>query len=102
MQLLMLHRILTDDEQQQFQDLIDDFFEIWVDLFSTEGIKNYIHLLGSGHILFFLQRYKCLYIYSQQGWEHMNSICTGYILHNSARGGKEVVKELGENHTFIP
>jgi len=41
MQLLMLHRILTDDEQQQFQDLIDNFFQIWVDLFSTEGITNY-------------------------------------------------------------
>jgi hypothetical protein len=37
MQLLMLHRILTDDEQEQFQDLIDVFFQIWVDLFSMEA-----------------------------------------------------------------
>jgi hypothetical protein len=50
--LLTLHRMLTDEEQEAFQELIDDFFEIWVDLFSTEGITNYIHLLGSGHILY--------------------------------------------------
>jgi len=49
---------------------------------------NYIHLLGAGHILYFLQKYKCLYINSQQGWESMNSICTGYILQNSSRGEK--------------
>ncbi len=87
-ELLTAHRILSDDEQETFQDLIDDFFQIWIDLFSTEGMTNYIHLLGSGHILFFLQKYKCLYIYSQQGWESLNSICTGYILQNSSRGGK--------------
>jgi hypothetical protein len=87
-ELLTLYRMLTECEQEEFQDLIDDFFEIWVELFSNEGVTNYIHLLSSGHILYFLQKYKCLYIYSQQGWESMNSICTGYILHNSARGGR--------------
>jgi len=87
-ELLTAHRILTDEEMDMFQDLIDDFFLIWIELFSTEGMTNYIHLLGAGHILYFLQKYKCLYIYSQQGWESMNSICTGYILQNSSRGGK--------------
>jgi len=87
-ELLTAHRILTDEELDMFQELIDDFFQIWIELFSTEGMPNYIHLLGAGHILYFLQKYKCLYIYSQQGWESMNSICTGYILQNSSRGGK--------------
>jgi hypothetical protein len=86
-QLLSARRTLTDEEQDMFQDLIDDFFEIWVDLFSTEGMTNYIHLLGAGH-MYFLQKYKCLYIYSQQGWESMNRICTGYIFQNSSQGGK--------------
>jgi len=61
--------------------------EIWIDLFAEEGITNYIHLLAAGHIRYFLNKYHCLYIYSQQGWESMNSVCTGYILQNSARGG---------------
>ncbi len=68
-----------------FQDLIDDFVEIWIDLYADKGITNCIYLLVDGHILYFLHRYQCLYIYSQQGWESMNSVCTGYILQNSAR-----------------
>jgi hypothetical protein len=85
--ILTAHRALTEDEMEQFQDLIDDFFETWVELFGNDGMTNYLHLLGSGHVLYFLQKYKCLYIYSQQGWEALNSICTGYILQNSSRGG---------------
>jgi hypothetical protein len=55
-ELLTLHRILTECEQEEFQDLVDDFFEIWFELFSTEGLTNYIHLLSSGHnVLYFLQ-----------------------------------------------
>jgi hypothetical protein len=87
MNLLTVHRLLDDEEQEEFQGLIDDFFDIWVGLFGRAGVTNYIHLLGSGHILYFLKKYKCLYIYSQQGWEALNSVCTGFILQNSARGG---------------
>jgi len=73
MKLLTAHRHLNDKEKNQFQDLIDDFFEQWIDLFGEEGIKNYIHVLGSGHMLYFLEKYNCLYIYSQQGWEDLNN-----------------------------
>ncbi len=87
MNLLTVHRILDDEEQEEFQDLIDDFFDAWVGLFGHAGVTNHIHLLGSGHIHYFLKKYRCLYIYSQQGWEALNSVCTGFILQNSARGG---------------
>jgi hypothetical protein len=85
--LLTVHRILDDEEQELFQDLIDDFFEIWVSLFGRADVTNYLHLLGSGHVYHFMKKYKCLYIYSQQGWEALNSVCTGFILQNSAREG---------------
>jgi hypothetical protein len=85
--LLTTHRALTDEEMDNFQNLVDDFFEIWVELFGNDGMTNYLHLLGSGHILYFLCKYKCLYIYSQQGWEALNSVCTAYILQNSSQGG---------------
>jgi hypothetical protein len=85
--LMTVHRILDDEEQERFQDLIDDYFKIWVAVFGRAGVTNYIHLLGSGHISHFIRKYKCLYIYSQQGWEALNSVCTGFILQNSARGG---------------
>lgn len=87
MKILTAHRPLTEEEQDQFQDLIDDFFESWLEMFGNDGMTNYLHLLGSGHVLYFLRKYKCLYIYSQQGWEALNSICTAYILQNSSRGG---------------
>jgi len=56
---------------------------------SVEGDLNllHLHLLGSGHILFFLRKYRCLYIFSQLGWEALNAVCTAYILQNSSRGG---------------
>jgi hypothetical protein len=85
--ILTTHRALTEDEMEEFQDLVDDFFEIWVELFGMDGMTNYLHLLGSGHVLYFLRKYNCLYIYSQQGWEALNSVCTAYILQNSSRGG---------------
>jgi len=87
MKILTTHRALTEDEMEEFQDLVDDFFEIWVELFGMDGMTNYLHLLGSGHVLYFLRKYNCLYIYSQQGWEALNSVCTAYILQNSSRGG---------------
>lgn len=87
MKLLTLHRALTNDEMDIFQDLVDDFFEIWVELFGNDGMTNYLHMLGTGHILFFLRKYKCLYVFSQQGWEALNAVCTAYILQNSSRGG---------------
>jgi hypothetical protein len=87
MEILTMHHALTDKEIEDFQSLIDDFFEIWIELFGIEGMTNYIHLLGSSHVHYFLQKYRCLYIYSQQGWEALNGTCTACILQNSSRGG---------------
>jgi hypothetical protein len=87
MKILTTHHALTEEEILHFQDLVDDFFEAWIDLFGNDGMTNYLYLLGSGHVLYFLRKYNCLYIYSQQGWEALNSVCTAYILQNSSRGG---------------
>jgi len=88
MELLQLHCELTDGECERFQDLIDDFFEVWIAVFGEEGITNYIHMLGSGHIYFFLKKYCCLYLHSQQGWEALNLTIQTFILQSSQRGGK--------------
>jgi hypothetical protein len=44
-----------------------DFFTSWVEVCSVQGVTNYIHLIGSGYMQYFLQNYGCLYLYSQQG-----------------------------------
>jgi hypothetical protein len=56
-------------EMEQLQEITDDLFELWVKRFGAEGKTNYIHLIGSGHILFLYQNYGYLYLYTQQGWE---------------------------------
>jgi hypothetical protein len=33
MKILTTHRNLDDEEKQLFQDFMDDFFELWVELF---------------------------------------------------------------------
>jgi hypothetical protein len=100
MKILTTHRAVTDDEMEEFQDLIDDFFEIWVELFGTDGMTNYLHLLGAGHVLYFLRKYNCLYVYSQQGWEALNSVCTAYILQNSSRGGYGSGQNKSKSYIF--
>ena len=41
----------TEDELELFDDEVNKFFQIWVSLHGEKGITNYIHMLGSGHIL---------------------------------------------------
>jgi hypothetical protein len=62
--LLTSHSFLSDDDIEMFQNHADNFFESWIELY---GVTNYIHLLGSGHMQYFLQKYGFLYLYSQQG-----------------------------------
>ena len=98
--LLTMHRYLNSDEKDSFQDLIDDFFEIWVELFGEEGITNYIHILGSGHMLYFIEKYDCLYMYSQQGWEDLNNRCQAFLMQSSSRGGYGSGEGKGKSYTF--
>jgi hypothetical protein len=102
MNLLLQHRALSKDEQQLFQDHIDDFFEIWLEIFGLDGMSNYIHLLSSSHILYFLEKYQCLYLYSQQGWEALNNTIQAYIHQNSQRGGHGSGQNIGEKSYIFP
>ncbi len=88
MKLLTKHCDLSEEELEQFQDHADDFFELWVKIFGVEGITNHIHLLGSGHMSFFLKNYGCLYLYSQQGWEALMGKVQAILHLNTQRGGK--------------
>jgi hypothetical protein len=74
----------TDDEIHQFQVNIDDFFQVWVRLYSYAGCTNYIHLLSSGQYMF---RWQNLHRISQQGWEHFNSLLKVFFFRRTAHGG---------------
>ena len=86
---------LSDDEINKFDDLVDDWFEEIVDNFGMDMITNYIHMLGSGHISYFLRKYHNLYRYNQQGWEGLNFKITDIFFHYTNKGGK------GGNQLYI-
>jgi hypothetical protein len=77
----------TDDEILEFQKLADYFYDEWIDLQGREGITNYIHMIGSGHVADFLYEFRNLYRHSQQGWEHLNSFLKVYFFRRTMRGG---------------
>ena len=68
------NKLWSNAEIVLYQCRADKFFEIWLHLFQKEGITNYIHMIGSGHITDCLYKWENLvYHVSQQGWEAMNS-----------------------------
>jgi hypothetical protein len=56
---------LTRAQVYLFQKDADIFFQEWVALHGVEGITNYIHMLGSGHLAEYLFYWKNLYQHSQ-------------------------------------
>ena len=97
--ILTLHRLL-EEEKELFQEYMDDFFEEWIAIYGIDGMSNYMHMLGSGHMLYFLQKYNCLYLYSQQGWEALNNRIQAYIHQNSGRGGRNTGVNGGQSYIF--
>ena len=85
----------TLDQKEDFTDaqidalhvLTNTFMDQYVDLFSGEGITNYIHVLGAGHLTYYLRRYRNLYRFNQQGWEALNQLFHQYYFHNTNHGG---------------
>jgi hypothetical protein len=79
----------TDDDIDQFQNKIDDFFSAYVETSgaSKEGITNYIHMLGSSHIKYYMKQHRNLYKFAQQGWESLNEKVKLSFFNHSQRGG---------------
>lgn len=87
MQKVRSRKEFTNDMISSFQQDVDGFFQIWVDLHGLEGVSNYIHLLGSGHISVYLHEWKNLYRHSQQGWEALNKLIKTFYYRRTQRGG---------------
>ena len=67
---------------------------------SKEGITNYLHMIGSGHIADYLYKWKNLYRFSQQGWEAMNSLIKTFFFRRTSHGGG--VKGKSKKSRLIP
>jgi hypothetical protein len=64
----------TEAEIGKFQHLADKWFERWFVLWGRDTMTNYIHMVASGHLAFYMREWGILYKYSQQGWEAFNSL----------------------------
>ncbi len=58
-----------EEKIENFQTPIDDIFELWIGNVASHSATNYIHVLASSPVQYFLKENKCLHLYSQQGWE---------------------------------
>jgi hypothetical protein len=77
----------------EFQCIADEFFQKWLDLTGYDGIMNYIHMLGVGHIRFFLTKWKNLNRFSNQGWEAYNAMIAAFWHHYTGKGGGKNEKQ---------
>jgi hypothetical protein len=77
----------TNEDIASYQHHADLFFQAWVMLWQKEGITNYIHMIGAGHISEYLYKWKNLYRFSQQGWESMNSLIKTFFFRRTSHGG---------------
>jgi len=92
---------LTNAEIKQFQRHIDSFYVSWIELLSQEGVTNYIHMLGAGHIGEYLLHHRNLYKHSQQGWEAFNALLKTFFFRRTGRGGAGN-KGKGKKSKIIP
>jgi hypothetical protein len=86
MVLLRKRDDFTNPEIASYQHHADLFFQAWIRLWQKEGITNYIHMIGSGHISDYLFKWKNLYRFSQQGWEAMNSLIKTFFFRRTNHG----------------
>jgi hypothetical protein len=92
---------MTDEQVCEVQVLCDDFYQKWVDLQGREGITNYIHFLGAGHLAEYLFYWKNRYRHSQQGWEAFNSLLKTFYFRRTARGGLGIQAKDREQDWYL-
>lgn len=84
-----------------FQKDMDEFFQLWVELWGLEGCTNYIHMMSAGHLSVYLKKWKNLYRHSQQGWEAFNSLLKTFYFRRTQRGGSSN-GGLGRKSRLLP
>ena len=87
MDMARMEEVFTDVEIDEFHDLCGLFMDAWVQLNGYEHVTNYIHYIGSGHLVYYLRKFGNLYRYSNQGWEALNQKIKRYYMNNTNHGG---------------
>ena len=89
----------SDEDIEEFHSLCGDFMGKWVTLTGTRNVTNYVHMIGAGHVIFYLIIFLNLFKYSNQGWEAMNQkLKRVYINNTHHRGNVGGAKLLKKGH----
>ena len=87
MEKIRQRRDFTDEEIVSLQKDIDVWYADWVSVTGREGITNYVHMLGAGHLAYYLKKFRNLYRFSNQSWERLNKRVKKMYLQKTQRGG---------------
>lgn len=80
----------SDADITAFQILADNFFREWLQLVGYDGATNYVHMLGAGHLRYYLKKWRNLNRFSNQGWEAYNQMVASFWHHRTTKGGSKV------------
>ena len=93
-EILQSRTVFNNAKIDAYQRIADTFYSKWIDFSGREGVTNYIHSFGAGHVAYFLRKYRSLYKYSQQGWGHHNKRMNGIYHRHTQKGGKGAKEEM--------
>jgi hypothetical protein len=77
----------TDQKIDELQVEIDYFSVKWVELTGRDGISNYIHMMITGNIIYYLGKWRNYYRYENEGWGHINAQMAWFRHNITQRGG---------------
>jgi hypothetical protein len=92
LQALQQKENFSDGDIEAFQDLADSFFSKWLQLVGYDGITNYVHMVGAGHIRYYLRKWRNLNRFQNQGWEAYNQQVAAFWHHRTTKGGDKVTR----------
>jgi len=79
------------------------FSQEYIKIVGVEGITNYIHMLGSGHVKYYMQEHQNLYKYSQQGMGiPERKVQTVFFNHTQQEGNSRKYFEESEKSYLFP
>ena len=86
----------SESDIDNFQCVADSFFWNWINVTGYDGITNYIHMLGAGHIRYFLRKWKNLNRFQNQGWEAYNGMIAAFWHHRTRKGGGKYISQRSQ------
>jgi hypothetical protein len=103
MRILRKRSEYTEEDINEFQLKVTDFFTAFVEESGAgkEGVTNYIHMLGSGHIAYYMRAHRNLYKFSQQGWESLNEKVKLSFFNHTQRGGNFGTDNTEQERSYL-